>query len=143
MSWEVWGEEAKMETILLECWSLSVARLDCHLAAPSVTHLSSHTFMGLPGITIYPLMSLQLTFRAGSGSSRSSHSRSCRQWGAWALQGRRIPEIRWLLSCSLAFSWPSLSVNWLCLENAQGERPSPCPHLAVAVTDSLALSVLT
>lgn len=66
-----------METVLLEF--LSVPRLDCHPGAYSVTHLSSHTFMGLPGIPIYALMSLQLTFRAGSGSSRSSHSCFCRQ----------------------------------------------------------------
>lgn len=68
-----------METIFLECWSLSIACLDHHLGAPCVTHLSPHTFTGLPGITIYPLMSLQLTFRAGSGSSGSSHSCFCRQ----------------------------------------------------------------
>lgn len=68
-----------METILLECWSLRAACLGWHLEAPSVTQLSSHTFMGLPGITIYPLMSLQLSFPAGSGSSRSPHSCSCRQ----------------------------------------------------------------
>lgn len=94
-----------METILLE--SLGVTRLDCHPGASSVTHLSSHTFMGLPGITIYPSMGLQLTFRAGSGSSRSSHSCFCRQQGAWALQARRIPEIRWFC-CSLVallFLW--------------------------------------
>ncbi|KAL2300067.1 hypothetical protein Nmel_012026 [Mimus melanotis] len=79
VSWEVWGEEARMETIPPECWSLSVACLSCHPGDSSVTHLSSHTFMGLPGIIIYPLMSLQLTFRADSGSSRSSHSCFCRQ----------------------------------------------------------------